>query len=171
MKIDEILKQPEGRKIEFKEELPSSSDINKTAVSFANDAGGKMSADEYGQLWQPEYDKIQPEFKVLLNQGIKQEQQELQQEFINRQPELRPESLYTAIVLRLAKNNLSKSGLANALGHNSISGQLKVVINKLMDDGLIEWTIPDKPNSSKQKYKLTKRGVAFWALPRTDGDK
>ncbi|MBN2280488.1 MAG: putative DNA binding domain-containing protein [Candidatus Marinimicrobia bacterium] len=42
MKIDEILKQPEGRKIEFKEELPSSSDINKTAVAFANDAGGEI---------------------------------------------------------------------------------------------------------------------------------
>ncbi|NPE30044.1 ATP-dependent DNA helicase [Methanococcoides sp. SA1] len=42
MKIDEILKQPEGRKIEFKAELPSSSDINKTAVAFANDAGGEI---------------------------------------------------------------------------------------------------------------------------------
>jgi ATP-dependent DNA helicase RecG len=115
---------------------------------------------------QPE---LQQKLKVLLEQGIEKEQQELQLEFKNRQPELQPESLYSAIVLRLAKNNLSKQGLADALGHKSISGQLKVVLNKLQDDQLIEWTIPDKPNSSKQKYKLTKRGLAFYALIKKEG--
>ena len=122
---------------------------------------------------QPECRKLQPELqqelKGLLEQGIEQEQQELQQEFMNRQPELQPESLYAAIVLRLTENNLSKQGLADALGHKSISGQLKVVINKLLDDRLIEWTVPDKPNSSKQKYRLTKRGLAFYALVKMEG--
>ena len=113
--------------------------------------------------------ELQPELKALLEQGIQKEQQELQQEFKNRQPELQPESLYAALVLRLAKNNLSKQGLADALGHKSISGQLKVIINKLLDDQLIEWTIPDKPNSPKQQYKLTKRGLAFYALVKMEG--
>ncbi len=42
MKIEEILKQPEGRKIEFKETMPSKTDLCKTAVAFANDAGGEI---------------------------------------------------------------------------------------------------------------------------------
>ncbi len=42
MKIEEILKQPEGRKIEFKEALPSRADLCKIAVAFANDAGGEV---------------------------------------------------------------------------------------------------------------------------------
>lgn len=80
---------------------------------------------------QPEFEKLQPEFKAWINSGLEKEQQELQQEFNDGQPELQPESLYFEIVLRLAENNLSKQGLADALGHKSISGQLKVVINQL----------------------------------------
>ena len=40
MSIEEILKQPEGRRLEFKAELPEHSDLAKTVVAFANDAGG-----------------------------------------------------------------------------------------------------------------------------------
>ncbi len=42
MKLDNIIKQPEGRKLEFKEALPDKSDLCKTVVSFANDAGGEI---------------------------------------------------------------------------------------------------------------------------------
>jgi predicted transcriptional regulator len=31
-------------------------------------------------------------------------------------------------------------------------------IEPLIEDGLIEMTVPDKPNSRLQKYKLTDRG-------------
>ncbi len=42
MKIEEILSQPEGRRIEFKEALPKKADLCKTVVAFANDAGGEI---------------------------------------------------------------------------------------------------------------------------------
>lgn len=42
MNIKEILKQPEGRRLEFKATLPEHSDLAKTAVGFANDAGGEL---------------------------------------------------------------------------------------------------------------------------------
>jgi predicted HTH transcriptional regulator len=41
-KLAEILKQPEGRKLELKETLPSNADLAKTIIAFANDAGGEM---------------------------------------------------------------------------------------------------------------------------------
>ncbi len=42
MKINEIIKEPEGRRLEFKRELPAVADLAKTIVSFANDAGGEL---------------------------------------------------------------------------------------------------------------------------------
>jgi ATP-dependent DNA helicase RecG len=32
------------------------------------------------------------------------------------------------------------------------------VLNPLLEEGLVEMTIPDKPRSSKQRYRLTDKG-------------
>ncbi|MCF8375855.1 MAG: ATP-binding protein, partial [Bacteroidales bacterium] len=42
MKINEILQLTEGRRLEFKETLPSRADLAKTVIAFANDAGGDI---------------------------------------------------------------------------------------------------------------------------------
>jgi len=42
LKIDEILRLTEGRRLEFKKTLPSKADLAKTVVAFANDAGGDI---------------------------------------------------------------------------------------------------------------------------------
>lgn len=42
MSLKEILNQPEGRRLEFKVELPEHSSLAKTVVAFANDAGGEL---------------------------------------------------------------------------------------------------------------------------------
>ena len=42
MTIKELLKQPEGRRLEFKGLLPERSDLAKTIIAFANDAGGEL---------------------------------------------------------------------------------------------------------------------------------
>jgi len=40
--LAEIIMQPEGRKLEFKEMLPTKADLAKTILAFANDAGGEF---------------------------------------------------------------------------------------------------------------------------------
>lgn len=35
------------------------------------------------------------------------------------------------------------------------------VLKPLIESGLVEMTIPDKPRSSKQKYRLTQRGREY----------
>ncbi len=76
--------------------------------------------------------------------------------------ELKQESIYDAVILSLFNIALSKGKLAKALGQKSVSGGLKKVISKLMEEEMIEWTIPEKPNSSKQKYRLTEKGKGYY---------
>lgn len=74
------------------------------------------------------------------------------------QPESRPELNLTNKVLLLAQQELGKSELAARLGHKSVSGELNKQIRKLLQERCIEMTVPDKPTSRKQKYRLTAQG-------------
>jgi len=82
-----------------------------------------------------------------------------------KQPESRLESqpeLLEDRVRHLLKNApLSKSGISSHLGQKEISGQLNKVIRELLKEKHIELTIPAKPNSRLQKYRLTKKGKEY----------
>ena len=56
----------------------------------------------------------------------------------------------------LTQDPLSKSEIANKLGLKSVTGYFNRIIRSMLAEGLIEYTIPEKPNSRLQKYKLKK---------------
>ncbi len=68
------------------------------------------------------------------------------------------ESLAGTVVRALAQGELSKSHLASVLKQKQASGQLHAVIRQLLEARLIERTIPDKPTSRLQQYRLTAKG-------------
>jgi hypothetical protein len=84
-------------------------------------------------------------------------------------PESRPESdgltLEERIVSALRTRELAKSELAAVLGQKGVSGQLKKSISMLLERKVIGFTIPEKPGSGLQKYRITAKRRAGEAPP------
>ena len=80
-------------------------------------------------------------------------------EQIKAQPELLRGDLESKVInLLVSDGPLSRSELSKKLGHKKASGQLYKVIRDLLDDQMIEYTLPDKPRSRRQQYQLTDKG-------------
>jgi ATP-dependent DNA helicase RecG len=72
------------------------------------------------------------------------------------------------ILIILSRSEASASELLSELGLKSKTGYLKRGIKRLMDENLMEYTIPDKPQSRLQKYRLTDKGRQLVAAMRGD---
>jgi Fic family protein len=65
-----------------------------------------------------------------------------------------------ATLKALRKKTLSRKEIFAAIGMKGDSRAFKRNIEPLINKGLIEMTVPDKPNSKLQKYRLTDKGTA-----------
>ena len=96
---------------------------------------------------------------------LQQEQQEFGTEL---QQELDKQTLYSTILQSLKTGNQSRREISTVLGQKKVSGQLNIVIQKLISDALVERTIPESPNHPAQKFRITQRGKMFLELLKTN---
>lgn len=69
-----------------------------------------------------------------------------------------PSNIAGRIFLILKNGPLGRPNIAKAIGVTRMARSLKLALDTLMEDGLIEYTIPEKPRSRLQKYRLTEKG-------------
>jgi predicted transcriptional regulator len=62
--------------------------------------------------------------------------------------------LENAVLRILAERPAGKAEISARLGQKRVSGQLNKVVRALLDAGMIEHTIPEKPTSRLQKYRI-----------------
>ena len=63
--------------------------------------------------------------------------------------------LAAKVLLMLREEEAGKAQLAKRLGHKAVSGELHKQIKRLQTLEMIQMTLPEKPNSRLQKYRLT----------------
>lgn len=68
-----------------------------------------------------------------------------------------------AVLLALSGAPLSAAELMHLLGLETKTGAFKRKIKELLQQALIEYTLPDKPTSRLQKYRLSEYGKAYLA--------
>lgn len=71
-----------------------------------------------------------------------------------------PESLELRVLRMLAHGPMSKAALSADLGQRTVSGRLNEVVRRLVIEGELAPTIPDRPRSRLQQYRLTVAGRA-----------
>lgn len=74
------------------------------------------------------------------------------------------------ILRALGQGPLSMNELVNTLGLKSKTGALKRTVGELLAQKLLVYTIPDKPNSRLQKYRLTETGLNLMIKQMKEAD-
>jgi ATP-dependent DNA helicase RecG len=88
--------------------------------------------------------------------GVELEPESQPESGVELEPESQPESLREKIIQLLSRGPLSKADISKQLGQKQISGPLNKTMKSLVEDGDVTFTIPEKPKSRLQKYRLVK---------------
>jgi len=105
--------------------------------------------------------RLENGFFILIIRRKFSEKPQSQPEFSTSSVPVQYQSLEYRILVLLTQGELSIALISQKLGQKRVSGQLKVVLNKMLTKLFIKYTIPNKPRSRLQRYRLTKKGADY----------
>lgn len=73
-------------------------------------------------------------------------------------------SIQISVLRLLVERSLSRKEIFTSIGIHGDSRAFKRNIQPLLDEGLIEMTVPERPTSRIQRYRLTAKGRALMKL-------
>lgn len=162
MKIEELHRLPESQRLEFKESF--SKETVETVASFCNASGGiiLIGVDKHGEL--------QLSFETrngVTRSGLISIAHPASVGSVYDTPQVTPQvtpqdnkgvSAIIKILLSSADREMSRSEIQKKLGLHDRFHFRETYLRPALDAQFIEMTIPDKPNSRYQKYRLTEKG-------------
>ena len=108
-------------------------------------------------VWQEQSGSVVVTFHpaaIPVTVGHESEQESRIESQIESRIESKSSALRDRIISALKSGSLSRSEIAEKLSIQKTAGQLHITIKELLNEKLIEYTIPEKPNSRLQKYRL-----------------
>jgi hypothetical protein len=149
MKYHDMIHAPEGKTLEFKQDLSSPQPVLKTLTDFVNSA-------VINALRLRFVVGLGTSVPVTLSDSKGQAQAGAQEPAqVEAQDQAQVDhQILTACV----EKPLSSAEVAAALGHRQLSGNLRKALPRLRQAGLLAFTVPDHPKSRMQKYRLTDKG-------------
>jgi len=85
-----------------------------------------------------------------------------------RTPEVTPEGTPEVRLLEIMEGEMSRQALQSATGLKDAEHFRKAYLLPALESGLVEMTIPEKPQSSKQRYRITSLGLEVLKNARPD---
>ena len=100
-------------------------------------------------------------FSVVFDRSTKVVEETTQKTTPQATPQVTPQANRQVLILNFCKIIRSREEIQKHIQINDRVYFRLNILNPLIKDGLIELTLPDKPNSPNQKYKITKKGQDY----------
>lgn len=103
-----------------------------------------------------------PNSRVLINKGVTKDDLKKVSSWSEKGAKLFPKRTdYILKILLLTLASIPLVQLMESIGYNNRQKFRELYLLPLIEDGLIGYTIPDKPTSEKQQYVITEKGKLF----------
>ena len=156
------LKENDNQPAEFNVNLITAFKVEvKVSQSYTNENGGNVGGKNGGDN-DPGSSQVVPSLSPASSQVLSQVVTSLSQ-VCHKLERNRLENA-AKVLVALLNAPLSLKVLMGSAGESNRGRMKENLLVPLLDAGLIELTIPDSPNSPKQKYKLTEKGKGLFKI-------